>query len=92
MHKQIYLSVEHLNVLNLPQIAAGDILLGIVYTHGFTRDGKEKFFGFPRVKKQDGTISVIENYDPSIAACPYPPPCTDDFKAFTDGNDCYKNG
>lgn len=89
MHTQIYLKAEKLSASELPVVQAGETLLGIVFTHGFTSDGKEVYFAFPRVKRSDNKIVVIENYDPSLAACPYPPPCNQVSMLNNLSGDCY---
>lgn len=76
MHKQIYLSIEKLNPDQFPTVInVGETFLGVVFSHGFAEDGKETFFAFSRVKRSDGSVILIENYDRARGGCPYPPPC-----------------
>ena len=56
-----------------------DSLQGFVFMLGRGQDGQPSAFAFPLMAPATGSAdqgnSLKENVDPSLAGCPYPPPC-----------------
>lgn len=80
---QYYFSTDKLEKLNQKFSAAspgaGKMLKGFIFVQGLNPAGQTRIFAYPvfgdPLKDPENDDIIIQNTDPMLSSCPYPPGC-----------------